>query len=326
MHKEKLLILFMAALALLSCGREPLPDQEIELRLSGSVGMSTRGVYTPTQGTAIAVGEAVYAWVDDAGDGTVSPAIAPSPYVDAWALTCGTGGALSGANKYYFPASGRTVDVYAVHGNFTAPVEGTTAWSAFTPVIHTVLADQSETTSNYVRSDFLYARDTTVLRNNDPKVLDFKHLLSKVEIYLLAGTGLEESDVTGARVKVLGVQPTATVTLNKRGQTAATVAASGTATDIQCRMTYQTDVQVGTKYAYAFAEAIIVPQAFTTPVQLLEITLPNTSIVLRTTADTYTFEPGKRYGYNVTVNTRGLLLESTITAWSDTGTTDISTD
>lgn len=322
MHKEKILTLAAAAAVLIACGREPIPENRIELRLTSGIGMSTRADYTPTQSTALATGENVYAWVDDAGDATHAPA----PHVEAWALISNAGGSLTGANKYYFPASGRTVDVYAVHGNFTAPIEGTTGWSAFTPVVHQVFADQSETTANYEHSDFLFARDTTIVRDNNPKVLDFKHILSKIEIHLIAGTGLVGTDITGATVKVRGLVPTATVTLNKRGQPDATVVPSGTPTDIQCRMTYKDDVMVGTEHAYAFAEAIVVPQVVSTPVSLLEITLPNSGIVLTTALGTYTFEKGKRYGYNVTVNAKNLLLESTITDWTDSGTSDISAD
>ncbi|MCR5352004.1 MAG: fimbrillin family protein [Bacteroidales bacterium] len=328
MNKAKLLILASMATAFLACDREPVPGPggQIELRLSGAINIATRGDYTPTQSTVLAPGEAVYAWVDDAGDATATPPIPASEHVKAWSLVCGADGTLTGANKYYFPASGRTVNVYAVHGDFTAPTEGATSWDDFATLTHDIAADQS-VAGAYEKSDLLFARNTSILRNNDVKILNFKHMLSKIEIFLVAGNGLVESDITGATVRLLGVQPTATVTLNKSGDPDATVSVSGTPVDIPCRMSYQTDVMVSaTAYAYAFGEAIIVPQDFPSPVQLIEVTLPNSGIVLRTAAGTYTFEKGKRYGYNVTVNATDLLLESTITDWTDQGTHDISAD
>lgn len=320
-NKARILILASVAATLLACTRDDAFQraEQIELRLSGAISMTTRGNYSPTQSTALTAGEAVYAWVDDRGDATATPPIPPSEHVLAWNLTCDAYGALSGANKYYFPASGRSVNVYAVHGNFTAPTEGTTGWDSFNPVTHSVEADQSAAGA-YEKSDFLFARNTSIVRDNTTKLLNFSHTLSKIEVYLIAGSGLVDADITGATVKVIGTLPTATVTLSKSDTPDATVAASGTATDIQCRMTYRTDVEVagtGGKYAYAFGEAIVIPQTLTTPVQLLEITLPNTGIVLRTSADSYTFEKGKRYGYNVTVNSKDLELTSIITDWDD---------
>ena len=84
---------------------------------------------------------------------------------------------------------------------------------------------------------------------------------------------------------------------------------------------------------YAYAEAIIVPQKYDTTydgtgaaMQLIEITLPTTGIVLKTVANTYTFEKGKKYGYNVTVNSTELMLSSIISNWDDAGTDNIQAD
>ncbi len=339
MNKVRLLILATTALAMAACSGdtvEPTPGDAIELRLSSAISTGlTRGTYTPTQGTTLAAGEMVYAWVDDRGDATTSA----SEHVAAWTLTCQSDASLTGANKYYFPASGRSVNVYAIHGNMaTTPVEGTTTWNDIQTVSHDILADQS-TTGNYELSDFLYARNTTIARDNTVKTLTFKHQLSKIEIYLIAGNGLVESDITGATVKLKNIMPTATITLDKTTDDA-TVVASGTTVDIQCRMSYQTDVvrtvpdpdntsSTVNKYAYGFAEAIVVPQWFSTDgtstgsaQNFLEITLVN-GIVLKSNLGPVQFEQGKKYGYNVTVNTTDLLLTSTITDWDDSGTQNI---
>lgn len=305
----------------------------IELKLAGTISTQTRADYPTTQSTVLTAGETVYAWVDDAGDATT----AASEYIKAWTLSCQADASLAG-NRYYFPSTGNTVNVYAVHGNITAPTEGTTAWVDLQPVTHNVLADQA-TAGNYERSDFLYARNTSITRDNTVKVLNFKHQLAKIEIHLVAGSGMDAADITNATVKVLNIKPTATVTLNKTGDADAAVAVSGTPVSIQCRMQYRTDVQRNVsndsetpdnRLAYAFAEAIVVPQWFSADgtstgaaQQFLEVTL-SSGVSLYTNIGPLQFEKGKKYGYNVVVNARELTLTSTITDWDDSpGVTNI---
>ena len=344
MNKERtLLILASVAMALVACtsdDAESSKAEQIELRLSGAISMTTRADYTPTQSTALTAGEAVYAWVYDAGANTPGTGTeAATEHVKAWSLSCGAAGVLTGTNKYYFPASGNTVNVYAVHANWaTAPVEGTTTWADIQTVTHDVIANQS-IAGNYELSDLLFARNSTITRDNSVKLLSFKHQLSKIEIHLIAGTGLVAADITGATVKIKNTKPTATVTLSKTADFG-TVAVSGTPADIQCRMQNRTDVQVNVadpgdpavmKNAYAFAEAIIVPQYFDdaydgtgAAMQFLEITLPNNGITLYSTIKTQ-FEKGKKYGYNVTVNSTGLDLKCQIDDWEDGTASPINT-
>ena len=304
----------------------PSTAQQVEIRLTSS--LATTRAYTSTQATQLTAGQTVYAWVDDHGLGT--------EHVKAWTLTCQTDQSLSGTNKYYFPASGYTVDVYAVHGNFTA-TEGTTAWATFnTGLTHSVETDQT-VAGNLEKSDLLFARETDLARDNNAKTLHFAHELAKVEVYLVAGLGLTDADITNATVKLLNMKPTANVTLSKTGTTDATITASGTATTISARMQYATDVtvNVGTtaspdnKNAYAFGEAIIVPQYFDTAYdgtgtaqQFLEVSLPS-GVKLYTDLKRQ-FEKGKRYAFNVTVNTTEITLTSTISDWGDGDTQNLS--
>ena len=305
------------------------PSTQPELRLTSALGSETRA-YTSTQATQLTAGQTVYAWVDDHGLGT--------EHVKAWTLTCQTDQSLSGTNKYYFPASGYTVDVYAVHGNFTA-TEGTTAWTTFnTGLTHSVETDQT-VAGNLEKSDLLFARETDLARNNNAKTLHFAHELSKIEVYLVAGSGLVDTDITNATVKLLNVLPTANVTLSKSGTPDATITAGGTATTISTRMQYATDVtvNVGTtadpnmQNAYAFVEAIIVPQYFDTAYdgtgaaqQFLEVDMPS-GVKLYTSLKRQ-FEKGKKYSYNVTVNSTELIFTSTISDWDDAGTENVQTD
>ena len=336
MNKFRLLITTMVICALTACSSDkadPASGNAIELRLASAIGgAATRAEYPTTQSTAMAANETVYAWVYDAGNplpgvGTEST----TELMKAWTLTCNATGTLAGANKCYFPSSGNTVNAYAIHGNFTTtPVEGTTTWADIQTITHEVKADQS-IAGNYELSDLLFARNTTITRDNSVKPLTFKHQLAKIEIHLVCGDGLEAADLTGATVKIKNLKTTATITLSKTADFG-TVAVSGATTDVQCRMQYRDDVDrdVATppaasdiRKAYAFAEAIVVPQWFSSDgtatgaaQTFLEITLPS-NIVLTNTLGPIEFQQGKKLGYNVTLSATGIKLSTQITDWED---------
>lgn len=335
MNKENLLILTLSALALTACSSgsdasdSPKEEQPVEIRLSSGLEVQTRA-YTPTQSTAVVDGQTFYAWADD----HVNKASATDhtsdviDYLKGWTLAS-SGASLTGSKQYY-SAAGNNLDVYAIHGTFNnAVTEGTTTWAAFsTGLTHTVSATQN-TGTGYLDSDLLYAIGLNLARQSTPHTLTFKHLLSKIEIYLIAGGGMTAADLSDVKVEVMGVQPTANVTLSKTDATASTVTASGTTVDIETKVTYGATetVTVGTetKPAPVFAEAIIVPQTYAAA-SLLKVTL-NTGgaspVVLTTTAAGYTFSAGMRYIYNVTVSANELKLTGTITNWGDGATYNI---
>lgn len=342
MNKIRLLILAIP-LALAACsGDAPdggKPAEQIELRLSGAISMSTRAAYTPTQSTALAAGQPVYVWVFDAGAVAPGTGTEGAEHVKAWSLVCQNDASLTGTNKYYFPASGNTVNVYAIHGNFaTTPVEGTTSWNDVKTIAHQVLPTQN-TAGNYELSDFLFARNVNILRDNSIKPLNLKHQLSKIEIHLVCGNGLTASDFTGVTVKIKNIRPVANLTLSKTLDDV-TVTTSGTPVDIECRMQYLPDVQRNVsddpltpdmRNAYAYAEAIVVPQWFSSDgtssgaaQQFLEITFAN-GLVLTNMLGPVQFEQGKKYDYNVTVNSTELLLKCVIDDWVDGTSAPINT-
>ncbi len=343
MNKDKIITLAAMVVALAGCSNDTVaPDlhDSIELRFSSAINAgNTRSSYSATQSTALAAGQTVYAWVDDKGDAAATPAIPASEHIMAWTLVCQADASLSGTNKYYYPASGRTVNVYAIHGNFaTAPVEGTTSWTDVTTITHQVLSAQ-HAAGNYELSDFLFARNVNIPRDNSIKPLNFKHQLSKIEIHLVCGNGLTAGDFNGATVKIKNIKPVADLTLSKTLDDV-TVTPSGTPVDIECRMQYLPDVQRNVsddplapdmRNAYAYAEAIVVPQWFSSDgtssgaaQQFLEITLAN-GLVLTNMLGPVQFEQGKKYDYNVTVNSTELMLKCVIDDWIDGTAAPINT-
>lgn len=334
MNKEKLMILTLSALALAACSsgsdstesESPEVEQSMEIRLSTGLEMQTR-TYTPTQSTAVADGQTIYAWADDHVNKTNSSDHTGDivDYLKGWTLTS-SGSSLTGSKQYY-SAAGNNLDVYAVHGKFSnAVTEGSTAWAAFTSgLTHTVAAAQN-TGSAYLESDLLYAVGLNLARQSTPHTLTFKHLLSKIEVYVIAGSGISVSDITGATVTIQSMLPTAEVTLSKAAATSSVITASGTPVDISPKVTTSTSetltIGTETKQVPAFAEAIIVPQKYDTNrdgtgtgMHLIKIDLPN-GTSLETPIGTYSFEQGKRYAYNLTVSAKEIRLQGEITDWT----------
>lgn len=309
MNRKKWILIATAAVMLLSCSSESeqvdMKRQLVELKLASSLDIQTRA-YTLTQATQIASGEKVYAWVDEVG---------ASEYIHAWELTADGAGNFSGTTQNY-PVSGAAVNVYALHGNFTGITAGTTTFP--TSLDHSVAADQA---TNYAKSDLLCAKATNCARQVAAHNLQFSHLLSKVEVYLVSGTGMTDTELASATVKILGTKPTTVVTLSKTATPIATIGtASGTATDITAKMSYDGTATVTissvAQNAPALAEAVIVPQSINA--DFIQITVGTQTFTAQVNK---TFDAGKKYVFNVLVNKSGLLLSSTITDWDDGGTT-----
>lgn len=291
---------------------------EVELRLSSSLDQRTRAAYTKTQDTQILSGENVYAWVDEAkSDGAIE-------YIQAWQLTADGSGNFSATQKTY-PISGNPVNVYAVHGNFSTAPSGSFPTAALS---HHVNVAQN-TSAGYAASDLLYATGTNLARQTAAHQLTFRHLLSKIEVYLVAGIGTTDAELASAQVTIMNTKPTAMVTLSKTA--APTFTLSGTAVDISAKMQSQTDqtITIGSDTSvpvYGFAEAIIVPQWVNTTgdsdgsdVDFIKVTLGTMNYAAQVNEH---FEAGHRYKYNVIVNKSGIELTSTISQWNGGGITD----
>ena len=206
-------------------------SEPVELRLSSGMQLSTRAAYTNTQNTQILSGEKVYAWVDE----TTTPTA--TEYIHAWELTADGSGNFTSDRKNY-PISGRPVDVYALHGNFTGITSGTTTFPA--SLTHTIATNQ---TTDYAKSDLLYASATNLARQTAAHQLTFSHLLAKVEVYLVAGTGTTDAELATAQVTLKNILPEAPLTLTRSGGCSVGTA-TGTAISVQCKMQSETDQTV----------------------------------------------------------------------------------
>lgn len=281
------------------------PSQEqVEIKLGSSVNAVTRAAYTVTQGNKLASGIKVYAWIDDAGNGTTSA----TPYINAWSLTSGADATVSGLTnsvkldsdnsyKFYFPNTGNNIDIYGIHGNFVetitpctqaAPLTGATTFPA--TLTHKIKTNQTgvaatapeDYADGYEASDLMVAHKKNCAKSAASHNLPFQHLLSKIEVYLFAGNGVSKSDLQAANTTITlkGTKLEGTLTLTKTPtgtDPIGSVAVTGTTTgDIKMKLQKQDDQEPAgytaptgivspDTHAYVFGEAIIIPQTIGNP-------------------------------------------------------------
>ena len=172
----------------------------------------------------------------------------------------------------------------------------------------TIKEDQS-TDANYKASDLMYGKPATnpVSPSANAVNIQFSHLLSKVTINLKLDENVTSLD--GAKVELLGVKPSTTLTADINGYSITD--ASGTATPITVMTATATQTS---------GSAIIVPQ--TLPEMFLQVTIGDAVMTGKLSTGAPTLTAGNAYTYDITVNMRGgaLEIEGSITPWKDGGT------
>lgn len=157
------------------------------------------------------MGQKFWVWADmydDQDDETTT-------YFNAWQLTVSsTTTKFSTNTTKMFPAYNK-VSFYTLHGSFSEDfVEETSEvigseWPEL--LTHTIKTTQI-TDNDYQLSDLVYAVNRNVVPTSEPVALEFKHLLSQVEVALIAGSGLTADNLTDASssaratVELLGVK------------------------------------------------------------------------------------------------------------------------
>ena len=284
----------IAALALTACSN----DDEVKvggdnaILLTSSLNVAETRAATDIQTSAFDAGETVDVYITENNGGN-NPTTYPQPIEYSTAA----GGALTVGTQYYYPTSGNGVNIYALYPTTTKAGE-----------LFTIKDDQS-TDANYKASDLMYGKPASNPVSPSANAVDiqFSHLLSKVTINLIEGVNVTSLD--GAKVELIGVKPSTTLTASKDGCSIG--AASGTATSITV-MTATETVTSGS--------AIIVPQ--TLPEMFLQVTIGDAVMTGKLSTGAPTLTAGNAYTYDITVNMRGgaLEIEGSITPWKDGGT------
>ena len=292
--KKNLIFAAIAALALTACSNddEMKVNGENAIRLTSSLNVAETRAATDIQTSAFDAGETVDVYITENNGGN-NPTTYPQPIEYSTAA----GGALTVGTQYYYPTSGNGVNIYALY-----PA------TAETGKLFTIAENQS-TDANYKASDLMYGKPASnpVSPSANAEDIQFSHLLSKVTINLIEGVNVTSLD--GAKVELIGVKPSTTLTSSKDGCSIG--AASGDATPITV-MTATETVTSGS--------AIIVPQ--TLPKMFLQVTLGGATLTGKLDSGAPTLTAGNAYTYNITVNMRGgaLEIEGSITPWNNGGT------
>lgn len=298
MRKE--LIFAAAALMLAACSNDESMDNwagEIRLSSSLSVQETNTRAATNVQSEAFESGQDVDVYINEVttGDQEVTTTYGTNGLL---VYTTADNNGLTPPSPQYFPSSGNGVSIYAVYPSKT------TSGSTFT------VEDNQDIPANYKASDLMFGfagtdDNRTIARTSATIPVNFKHLLSKVTIKLVSGTG--SPTVTGAKVALLNVSPSTTFTI-ENGK-ASISAASGD----------KKNVTVTTNSLADGNSAIVIPQQL--PEEFVQVTLADGGVLKgKLNSGQPNLAEGNEYIYTITVNLTGLTISSKIQPW--TGNTD----
>jgi hypothetical protein len=224
---------------------------------------------------------------------------------------------LTTTNPQYFPQNGNGVNIFAVYPFEAAQNVEVTETAA----LFSVQSDQS-TEDNYKASDLMVGEPTSkpVYRTTSNVTLQFKHCLSKININIKVGEGVDANELVGARVTIytetndatFDVQSGVITAVGSQGQAASPFVTVGDLT--------------ASGNGFEGMSAIIIPQDISAGSHFISIATNNQTTYrynLPNTVNLISFESGKAYTYNLTVRKSGLTLDNTnITNWDDGGSVD----
>lgn len=292
-----------------------------EIRLTSGIEVQTRATHNLDE--LLKENESVHIWVDDAKD--LQTTVSEENLYENNVLTVGKGGALSGETTMYFPQSGNKVNIYALHTNAT--LTGNTFPDS--ELTHQVAQDQQTTVAEsgkgYQGSDLVFAKSKDVERTSSAVSLTFAHLLSKIEVVLVAGDGLKANEIQ--TVEILNTKLNAKFTPSKTADFSVT--ADGNITDqnpikIDNETTPKSDATGTDETKKVLNEAIIVPQTLASRTKFIRITTTDGGVLTYSLEEEKTFAEKTKYRYIVTAKLTGLTVTSTISAWGK-GTEDNGT-
>ncbi|MBP5355721.1 MAG: fimbrillin family protein [Prevotella sp.] len=309
---KKYIFLASAVVALAACSSNEEFEQigNCEIKLSSTLLVQTRAAQD-IQSEAFESGESMAVFINEDSS-------SPSTHYDQpLQYDVEDDGSLTTTNPQYFPQNGNGVNIYAVY-----PYEaGQNLEVTETTAPFSVQFDQSSK-DNYKASDLMVGETTSkpVYRTTDNVTLQFKHCLSKININIKVGDGVDANDLNDA-----------IVTIYTRTNEATFDVQSGVITAVNSQAQASTPfVRAGNLTAsgngFEGMSAIIIPQDISAGSQFITIDTNNQTTYrysLPNTVNLISFESGKAYTYNLTVRKSGLTLDSTnITDWDDGGSVD----
>lgn len=168
------------------------------------------------------------------------------------------------------------------------------------------MADQ-KITENYIKSDLLYSIKDEVKKGTE-NTLKFYHMLSKLEVKLIAGEGYIAEELKAFEVSILNTSLIAKLTVDKTktesGVLETVVAAEGEKTPISINA-----------FTDDYAEAVIVPQTVAAG-DFIKFKSGEKELVYKLDNEK-AFKAGKKYKYEVTIKRSGISVTTSEVTWTD---------
>lgn len=260
-----------------------------QTRAAGDWGERTT---TMTQGSEFLAGEQVIAYIKE-NDGTNTANI---KWPIEYAVVNGNGDLdpVSDA-PFYYPVGVNTINIHAIHPSYTSGAG------------FTVETDQT-TEANYAKSDLCYSKPrdytrsgtTSYLDANGRRVLQFKHLLSKIIVNLSvnASAATDKPDY---------------IMLHAKTTTAMAFPANNDNGYTGCMSSDASNPGV----IKMIQEAIIPPQEIAAGASFISLTVPGIGPMMYPMPTATSFESGKKYTYNLKVTDVGITATTNVTDWGE---------
>ena len=255
--------------------------------------------------------------------------------------------ALTGA-QVYLPANGSAVDVYAYYPYKAGAVTATTPLNITVTGTSATSTPSPQTTAQQKGFDVLSAK--VLSTNNNPIDIDhpsvnllFEHVMTKVIVYVMAGTGIQETELTGSNVssvQLLG-QPTqatfAPITQTLSITTGSNVITmqeiTNNPTDPDYVATYTIPGETDARNVLHVYRAIVLPNNATTNLATstsrqikfnvgqtnYTYTIPQIDTETPTNSNYYAFESGKEMRFAVRLSATGIEAVAAIKDWTEQG-------
>ena len=214
---------------------------------------------------------------------------------------------------------GASIDLIGVYPKTTQAPTATNL-SSFT---WSVLADQT-TAANYKNSDLLISNRimgyTLGKQKTSVENLEFKHVLSKATIKLVAGTGFTSADFNPANLRLLDMNSECTMTVGAGATASVGISALNTSSTI---FPLPISTSTGDPKTVTY-EAIVLPgQTLASEFLRFDISIGasgNTYTVERSVVlNSFAFQPGKNHIFTIKVNKVDAEVFTTIADWTDYG-------
>ena len=249
----------------LTQGTEFLNDRHVLVYIKENDGTHTSNIKWPIEYKVVNDGDG------DADDGDLDP--------------------VSDTTPFYFPTGVNTIQMHGIHPSYTSGAG------------FTVMTDQT-TEANYAASDLCYSKPTDYSRTgtvdaNGRRVLQFKHLLSKIVVNLtvdaVSATGTPDYISLHAKTSTAMTFPAD----NDDGYTGCSPSDADNPGIIKMKQ-----------------EAIIPPQTIAAGASFISLTVPGIGPMIYPLPATTTFESGKKYTYNLKVTDVAITADTDITDWN----------